>query len=104
MEFSFTTYVERGDDELEVQVTYNLTPFIPATYWQPAEGGEIEIVEALFVADAASMPSPLTDDEYEKLALEAESRAHEDEMNARADRSDYLYDQYRDARMKGNVE
>ena len=35
--------IEHGDDHAEVFVTFSVTPFIAPTYWQPAEGGEIEI-------------------------------------------------------------
>ncbi len=42
--FSFTHYLERGDDEIELSVIYAGTPFVDATYWQPAEGGEVELI------------------------------------------------------------
>ncbi len=32
-----------GGGEIEVLATFTVTPFIAQTYWQPAEGGEIEI-------------------------------------------------------------
>lgn len=82
--FTFTTSIERGDDEIDVRVTYTCTPFIEATYWQPAEGGEIEIEEAAFVGvDAASMPSPITDAEIDALAEECAARVYDD-MEAEA--------------------
>ena len=94
---TFTTTIERGDDELEVRVFYTVSPFIAATYWQPAEGGEVEITEATFIGcDAASMPAPFTDAEWEKLADEAAARAYEDALADAADREDYLYEQRRD--------
>lgn len=98
--FTFTTSVERYDDEIDVQVTYTCTPFIPATYWQPAEGGEVEIVEAVFVGvDAASMSSPLTDAEFDKLTEEASDRAWQDWHDDLAERADCQADQARDRAM-----
>lgn len=44
MRFPFTHYIERGDDEIALSVIYDVSPFVPATYWQPAEGGEVEII------------------------------------------------------------
>lgn len=38
--------VEHNGREVEVLVRFTVSPFVPATYWQPAEGGEIEIVSA----------------------------------------------------------
>ena len=42
--FQFTVDHMVGRRETELVVTYSVTPFVPATYWQPAEGGECEIV------------------------------------------------------------
>ena len=44
MRFPFTHYIERGDEEIELSVIYDVSEFVPATYWQPAEGGEVEII------------------------------------------------------------
>ena len=41
--FTFDYDIERDDETVEVRVCYDVTPFIEATYWQPAEGGEVEI-------------------------------------------------------------
>lgn len=95
--FTFTTFIERGDDELEVRVTYTCTPFVAATYWQPAEGGEVEVIKAEFVGvDAASMPAPLTDAEFDKLTDEAEGRAQSDWEEEKAAEADWRYQEYRD--------
>ena len=97
--FTFTTYVERGDDELEVRVIYTCTPFIAATYWQPAEGGEVEVEEAVFVSNAHFMPSPLTDAEWDALVEECQGRARDDMAAEAADRADYFAEQRRDSLM-----
>lgn len=47
---SMTITIHRGDDELEVEVEYTISPYIPEsgpTYdcgGQPAEGGEVELI------------------------------------------------------------
>ena len=51
------------DDETEVTVEYTITGIVPATYWQPSEGGEVEIVK---VTDADGNPVQHTDAEDEK--------------------------------------
>lgn len=56
------TTFERAD-ETEVTVEYTITAIVPATYWEPAEGGEIEIVK---VTDAEGNPAQHTDEEDEK--------------------------------------
>jgi len=95
--FTFTTSIERDDDEIDVRVTYTVTPFVAATYWQPAEGGEVEIETAEFIGvDAASMPAPLTDAELDELAEQAGARCRDDMADAAADLAAYRYEQYRD--------
>lgn len=103
-QFIFTTSIERGDDEIDVRVVYDVSPIIPARlygdYPQPAEGGEVEIIKAEFVGvGAASMPSPLTDAEYEALQDEAEARAQSDLADEAADRADWRYQEYRDRQL-----
>lgn len=61
MKFDRSTTIIRDDREIEIVVEYDATPFVPATYWQPAEGGEIEILGA-FVEGGALDP-PLTEEE-----------------------------------------
>ncbi len=99
--FTFTTSVERYDDEIDVRVTYTCTPFIAATYWQPAEGGEVEIAEAEFVdPDYAGMTlEPLTEAELDKLADEAWNRAWDDWQEERAAHAEYRAAQARDRAM-----
>lgn len=104
MRFIFTTSIERGDDEIDVRVVYDVSPFVPAVlycdYPQPAEGGEVEIIKAEFVGvDAATMPAPLTDAEYDALQDEAEARAQSDLADEAADRADWLYQERRDRQL-----
>jgi len=70
-------YVERNDDELELQITGNHTPGRPANLrghpdnWSPPEGSETEIilVEVYRNKKFEKWEGELTSDE-EKLALE----------------------------------
>ena len=97
---TFETFIQRGDDELELCVIYSVSPFIEQTYWQPAEGGDCEIISAQFAGiDAATMPAPLSDAEYESLQIECEERADGDAQDAAADYADYRYEQFRDRKM-----
>lgn len=102
--FIFTTSIERDDDEIDVRVIYDVSPIVPARlygdYPQPAEGGEVEIIKAEFVGvDAATMPAPLTDGEFEALQTEAEERAQSDLEGEAADRADWLYQEHRDRQL-----
>lgn len=95
--FPFDTSIERGDDEIDLRVIYSVTPFVAATYWQPAEGGEVEIISAEFIGvDAANMPSPLTDAEEAALLTQCEERAQSDLANEEAEAADWKYQEYRD--------
>lgn len=90
--FTFDTTIERGDDELELVVTYSVTPFIEQTYWQPAEGGEVE----LHSVKHGDVEIELTDAEESAIIDECQARCCEDQSEAEADRGDYLYEQQRD--------
>ena len=98
--FQFETAIERGDDEIELRVTYSVTPFIAATYWQPAEGGEVELISAKFTGvDAASLPSPLTDAEEAMILRKCEERAEADLGDEAAEEADWRYQEYRDRQL-----
>jgi len=100
MTHTFETCIYRDDDEIAVRVTYQVTPYYPATHLQPAEGGNCEIISAVIInADAATMPAPLDDGEYDTLQVICEGRARDDEADAAADYADYLYEQHKDRRM-----
>ncbi len=65
MSFDRWTTIERDGEEIEINVEFDATPIVSATYWQPAEGGEIEIL-AVFAGGVALDP-PLTDAEESKV-------------------------------------
>jgi hypothetical protein len=65
----------RDGEELELNVEYDATPIISATYWQPAEGGEIEIT-AVFL-DGKAIDPPLSNVEEE--IVEAWVISHHDD-------------------------
>jgi hypothetical protein len=89
------TYIERGDDELEITVTYDATPFVAATYWQPAEGGDVEITAITH----GGAPFDLTDDEETKVINWCERHYVEHQGDDAADYAEYRYDQARDEQM-----
>jgi len=97
VKFTFETAIYRGDDELELRVTYELSPYYPATHLQPAEGGDCEILDAEFLGVIKA--APLSINEWEALQMECEARAHQDAADAAADQADYLYEQQKDRRM-----
>lgn len=70
--FTFTT--ELGEDEAEIEITYSVSPYYPATHEQPAEGGEIELLSAKI----SGIEIKLTDELEAELLAKCEARAHED--------------------------
>lgn len=78
MRFPFTTYIERGDDEIELSVVYDVTPGTPARlygdYPHPEEPAEVEIISV----KRDGQPFATTDAEDAKLQQECEERAGED--------------------------
>ena len=77
----FMDFNRLDPDETEITVEYSITPHIPATWDDPAEGGEVEIVKA-FTTDDPDVT--LTADECQKFA-EHIAEHHED------DHGDYNY-------------
>lgn len=65
MRMTKTTIIERDGVEIEVEVEFDATPLIPATWDDPAEGGEIELSEV--TVGGEPIDPPLTDAEAEKL-------------------------------------
>ena len=72
--FTFTHELERGDLALEVTVTYSASPVVNATYWQPAEGAEVEI-ESIALDGA---PFFTTDKEETAIYAACERKAERD--------------------------
>lgn len=101
--FKFWAELDRNPDvdPIEVEVTYSVTPYSPATGptyacgGQPEEGGEIEIEGATF----EGVEIPLSKAEVEYLATKAGERSRDDLADAAADYGDYLHDQAKDRRM-----
>lgn len=67
--------IEHEGKDIEVLALFTFSPFIPATHWQPAEGGEIEIVgaETIGKVDIIDQLSPETlEDLAEQIELHSE--------------------------------
>lgn len=93
--FTFTTDHMVGRREIELVVTYSVTPFVAATYWQPAEGGECEIESITH----DGQPFDLTDAEEDALLEQAIARSGDDMAGEADDEGDYRYEQQRDRQM-----
>lgn len=101
MRFPFTTTIEVGDDEIELSVIYDVTPFVPAQlygdYPQPAEGGEVELISVkLGGADCQ-----LSDEQEAALIRECEERANTDIAEEQAEAAEWRAQSRRDALMEG---
>ena len=95
MRFPFTTTIERGDEEIELTVIYSVTPFVAATYYQPAEGGEVEVVSV----KRAGKEFRLTDDEEDALLAECQGRAMSDIAEEAAEAAEWRAQCRRDDRL-----
>ena len=93
--FTFWAELDRGDDTVEVEVTYTCTPFVDATYWQPAEGGEVEI-EAITLD---GKPIDVTGAEEAKLYRMAEDASGDDWSEHLCEIAEYKAEQRADDRM-----
>lgn len=93
--FQFTVDHMIGRHEVELVVTYSVTPFIDATYWQPAEGGECEIVSI----KEKGVEIVLSPDEEAALLEMAEARCRDDLEQEAADEADWRYQEYRDRQL-----
>lgn len=101
MRFPFTTYIERGEDEIELAVIYDVTAFVPARlygdYPQPAEGGEVELISIKHKGAEFT----LTDAEESALITECEERAGSDMAEEAAEAAEWRAQSRRDALMEG---
>jgi len=93
--FTFDTLVTRGDEEIEVRVAYSVSHFIDATYWQPAEGGEVEIQSVK--KDGTEFQ--LSDSEEAAILTECEERAASDIGDEKAAEADWRYQERRDRQL-----
>lgn len=90
--FQFTVEHMIGRREVELVVTYSCTPFVEATYWQPAEGGEVEIVSVKHGGEEIT----LSNAEEEALLDMAIARSAEDWADEAAAEADWRYQEHRD--------
>lgn len=101
-QFQFTVDHMVGRRELELVVTYNMTPGCPEqgpTYscgGTPADPPEVEIVSVTH----EGRDFPLSDEEEEALLDQAYERAESDWADEAAAAADYAYEQYRDLLME----
>ena len=70
----------KQDEDFEIEVSCTITPYIPATHWEPAEGGTLENL-CVYVFDI-DITDLLTSSEVERL---------EDFLIETQDISDELY-------------
>jgi hypothetical protein len=93
--FPFETSVERDGKEIDVSVIYSVTPYVPATYWQPAEGLEVELISV----KRDGKEFNLTDKEEGEIIEECERRALQDIEDECAAEADWRYQEYRDRQL-----
>jgi hypothetical protein len=97
--FTFDTEIERGDFDVELRVTYSVTPFVAARlygdYPQPAEGGEVELISV----QHNGKPFKLADEEEEAILQECADRAASDMAEEAAAAADWKYQEYRDRQL-----
>jgi len=90
--FQFTVDHMEGRREIELLVTYSMTPIVAATYWQPAEGGEVEIVSVKHDGKEFA----LSQEEEDALLERAIERSADDWADEVAAEADWRYQEYRD--------
>lgn len=98
--FQFTVDHMIGRREVELVVTYEMTAPVAATYWQPAEGGEVEIVGVKH----DGKPVTLSDAEEDALLEQARDRAMQDWAEEDAAEADWRYQEYRDRQLMAQWE
>jgi len=85
MRFSFTHYIERGDEEIELAVAYDVSEYYEATREQPAEGGEVELISV----KCEGKEIALTDAEETALLAVCEERAGADQAEYFAEAAEW---------------
>lgn len=66
--------IEHEGKDIEVLARFTFSDFVPATYWQPAEGGEIDIIAAETI-DKIDIIDRLSDEQIEEIAEQIELRS-----------------------------
>ena len=54
--------LEREGSDIDCFVTYTVSQYWPATYWEPASGGEIEII-SIVGPDGNPLPTTVREDD-----------------------------------------
>ena len=89
--------IERGDELIDVCIEYTIQPVVAATYWQPAEGGDVEIQSVKH----GNLALELTDAE-ERKAYDFIQMHHDYDAYDGPD-CDYEYDRRRDEQDAGRT-
>ena len=101
--FQFSVDHMVGRREIELVVTYSITAPVAATYWQPAEGGEVEIVSV----QHGGRPFTVSEAEEDALLEQAIRRSADDWADDVAAEADWRYQEYRDRQLmeqfEGNI-
>ena len=98
MRFPFDHWIERGDDEFELRVIYEGTRHVPATRWQPAEGGEVELISVTHKGEEFA----LTDAEEAALIEICEQRVGSDFFEEDCAAAEWKAQCRRDDRLMGD--
>ena len=97
---TFTFHIERDYGPFDqrpyaLEVTYSVSRYSPATYLEPSEGGEVEILSVTLDGEEFD----LTAAEEDALQTQAEEEAARHLADEAADYADWQYEQYRDRKM-----
>jgi len=98
--FQFTVDHMVGRQEVELVVTYSVTPFVAATHWQPAEGGECEIQSIKHGGKLIT----LSDEEEDALLQMAIARCTDDLAEDSAEYADWQYQEHLDRLLMAQFE
>ena len=92
--YTFWSSLNIDGDEVDVEVEYTCTPYVTATYYQPAEGGEIVLISVML--DGDDVINSLSEDDQATIIAECEDRAEDDCAAGKDDEGDYRYELARD--------
>lgn len=94
--------IEWNGEPVEAEVVFSVTPHVPATYWQPAEGGEVEIQRVLIDDGRDDILSRLSDAVIANLTVEMVEGLAVSDFERGPDPDD-LRDQRRDEFLTGGA-
>ena len=98
--FQMFMELETREGMPELCIDYTMTPRVDATYWQPAEGGEIEI-DTVTLGCALPEP-PLSDAEWDSVHAFVH-KYHDDENDLDQGEDEDAYNAWRDDRLTGSA-